>query len=171
MNVSARLIEVKAFSPAETRRLLTEPVKYSTLWEKDSARRPRFDEAFWGEAGIDRIHAETGGWPFLVQLVAETTVDLLNDEGLREVRGDVLERAYERAIERGHAGLYELVCRECFLPGEWDYMERFRERESQPPPEDAKIARSLKRRLLVENDGAEWRMRVPLMRRWLRERG
>jgi HAMP domain-containing protein len=46
-----------------------------------SGSRPRFEGAFWGNGGIERIHAEAGGWPHLVQLVAETVVDLLNDEG------------------------------------------------------------------------------------------
>jgi hypothetical protein len=41
----------------------------------------RFDPSFWGEEGIDRIQAETGGWPHLVQLVAETAVDMANDKG------------------------------------------------------------------------------------------
>ncbi len=33
---------------------------------QDDATRPRFTPGFWGEGGIERIHAETGGWPHLV---------------------------------------------------------------------------------------------------------
>jgi hypothetical protein len=74
--VSARTIEVSNFTLDETRLLLTEPMKYSQDWAKDSTDRPRFDSSFWGEGGIERIQHETDGWPHLVQLIAETCVDL-----------------------------------------------------------------------------------------------
>jgi hypothetical protein len=44
--ISVRTIEVPMFTPEENRLLLTEPLKYSTLWEKDDPRRPRFDPDF-----------------------------------------------------------------------------------------------------------------------------
>ena len=79
--VSARTVEVPPFTEAETRLLLTEPMRYSSLWADNDPARPRFETAFWGEGGIERIHAETGGWPHLVQLLAETSVALCNDRG------------------------------------------------------------------------------------------
>jgi hypothetical protein len=77
--VSARTVEVSLFSDQETRILLTEPLLHSSLWRDDepSRPRPRFEAGFWGDGGIERIHAEAGGWPHLVQLIAEATVDLL----------------------------------------------------------------------------------------------
>jgi hypothetical protein len=171
--VSARTVEVPAFSFKETRLLLTEPLKFSTLWpdNENGRSRPRFAPEFWGEGGIERIHAEAGGWPHLVQLIAETIVDLLNDEEKEQVDDALRERALDRAIVRGETVLYQLVRGECTLPGEWDYVSAFRRHETQPPPGDEAIARSLRRRLLVEEDGGGWRLRVPLMRRWLRQRG
>ena len=173
--VSARTIEVPPFTEAETRLLLTEPLRHSTLWSKDNPSRPRpsFPAEFWGPGGIERIHAEAGGWPHLVQLIAETVVDLLNDEGRRQVDPGLFERALDEAIVRGHNVLFELIRRESFLPGEWEYLSAFRKQEAQPPPEDEAMARSLRRRMLVtvdDEDGA-WRLRVPLMRRWLLKRG
>src|SRR5208282_1211787 len=119
--VSARTVEVPLFSDQETRLLLTEPFKHSSLWRDDEPGRPRprFQPGFWGEGGIERIHAEAGGWPHLVQLIAETIVDLLNDEGDLQVTSPVLERALDRAIVSGHNVLYELLRRESTLPGEW----------------------------------------------------
>lgn len=169
--VSARTLEVPMFTAEETRLLLTEPLKYSTLWEKDDPRRPRFAPEFWGEGGIERIHNEAGGWPHLVQLIAETIVDLMNDEDTRRVNEELMERALDKAIVSGHNVLYELVRRECTLPGEWEYLSAFRKSEFQPPPEDEAINRSLRRRLLVEEENVEWRLRVPLMLHWLRQRG
>ena len=172
--VSARTIEVPPFTEAETRLLLTEPLRHSTLWSKDNPSRPRpsFPAEFWGPGGIERIHAEAGGWPHLVQLIAETVVDLLNDEGRRQVDPGLFERALDEAIVRGHNVLYELMRRESFLPGEWEYLSAFRKQETQPPPEDEAMARSLRRRMLVTMDDevGQWRLRVPLMRRWLLNR-
>ena len=68
--VSAHMIEVPPFTLAETRLLLTDPLKHSTLWRSQPDQRPRFDPAFWGPSGIERIHEETAGWPNFVQLVA-----------------------------------------------------------------------------------------------------
>ena len=148
--------------------MLTEPLRFSTLWPKDDPSRPRpsFSAEFWGPGGIERIHAEAAGWPHLVQLVAETIVDLLNDEGRREVNPKLFERLLDEAIIRGHNVLYELMHRESFLPGEWEYLSAFRKQEAQPLPEDEAIARSLRRRLLVVEEGADgpWCLRVPLMR-------
>jgi hypothetical protein len=47
----------------------------------------------------------------------------------------------------------------------------FREREEQPPPEDGGIRRSLLHRQIIREENGIWRLRVPLMARWLRLRG
>jgi hypothetical protein len=171
--VSARTVEVPLFSDQETRLLLTEPFKHSSLWRDDEPNRPRphFETGFWGEGGIERIHAEAGGWPHLVQLIAETIVDLLNDEGGLQVTSTLMERALDRAIVSGHNVLYELLRGENTLPGQWEYLSKFRLRETQPLPDDEAIMQSLRRRLLVEEEAGQWRLRVPLMSRWLRTRG
>ncbi len=169
--VSARTIEVGLFTPSETRLLLTEPLKYSSLWPKDDPARPHFEPGFWGEGGIERIHTEAGGWPHLVQLITETTIDLLNDDRRTSVDAKLLERALEQAIVRGRAVFHELMRRESTRPGEWDYLTGFRTATTQPPPADEAVARSLRRRLLVSEENELWRLRAPLMGRWLREQG
>ncbi|MFN7928808.1 MAG: hypothetical protein U0Y68_12825 [Blastocatellia bacterium] len=98
--VSARTIEVTAFTLAETRLLLTEPLKHSSLWKDNEAKRPRFDAAFWGTeegSGIEFIHAQADGWPHLVQLIAETLVDLINEEQAAAVTPALLQRARSTA--------------------------------------------------------------------------
>ena len=169
--VSARTIEVPAFTLSETRLLLTEPLKHSTLWPPNSLKRPRFDASFWGENGIERIHHESGGWPHLVQLIAETIVDLINDEEADAVTAERMARAIGKSITRGHNVLYELMCRESTLPGEWEYLSAFRRTETQSPPDDENVAASIRPRLLIEEDNGRWRLRVPLMARWLRLKG
>jgi hypothetical protein len=168
--VSARTLEVTPFEVPETRLLLTEPLKHSSLWRDVEADRPRFEPGFWGEGGIERIHAEAGGWPHLVQLVAETVVDLVNDSEGDAVDDALLERALNRAVVRGNNVLLELVQKESRLPGEWEYLLAFRAVEEQSPPADEALARSLWRRRLVVEEGGRYRLRVPLMARWLRQR-
>ena len=169
--VSARTIEVPMFTLNETKVLLTEPLKYSALWNNDNLGRPHFEEIFWGEGGIERIHHETGGWPHLVQLIAETIVDLMNEEDTRQVNAQLVERALDKAIVSGHNVLYELMRRECTLPGEWEYLSAFRQKDFQPLPEDDAIYQSLRRRLIMKEENVHWRLRIPLMQRWLRKRG
>jgi hypothetical protein len=170
--VSARTIEGPFFTLAETRLLLTDPVKHSTLWRNNPDKRPRFDAAFWGEGGIERIQREAGGWPHPAQLIAETIVDLINnEEQAGEVTPELMELALDKSIVRGHNVLYELPHRESALLGEWDYITGFRRADSQPPPADERIAFSLRRRMLVAEENGSWRLRVPLMARWLRVRG
>lgn len=132
---------------------------------------PRFASALWGENGIARIHAEAGGWPHLVQLIAETVVDMLNEGTAPHADAALLERALDKAIVSGDTVLRELVERESRLPGEWDCVRAFRHTDTQPPPRDEALYRSFRRRLLVTEDNGAWRMRVPLMQRWLRQRG
>ena len=168
--VSTRTIEVPLFTEEETRLLLTEPMKHSSLWENDSEARPHFDSSFWGENGIERIHTEAGGWPHLVQLIAETIVDIINDEYTRYVTPDLMERSLDKAIVRGDAVLSRLLLDECSLPGEREYIYGFYKKDYQPIPEDDAIRRSLRRRLLVDEENGKWLLRVPLMQRWLRKR-
>ncbi len=169
--VSARTIEIPPFSEAETRALLTDPMRHSSLWPDESSR-PRFPVEAWGPNGIERIHAEAGGWPHLVQLIAETAVDLLNAETETRLTEPLLERALDKAIVSGHNVLHQLLRQESRLPGEWEYLAAFKSNDAQPPPADELLARSLQRRLQVEQtaDG-QWRLRVPLLQRWLRTRG
>jgi hypothetical protein len=168
--VSARTIEVPPFTLGETRLLLTEPLKHSQLW-KTPETRPRFSPEFWGEGGIERIQREADGWPHLLQLIAETTVDLLNSEGAPAVSSALLERALDSAVTSGHNVLSQLLQGESSLPGEWEYLAAFRARDEQAPPEDLAIERSLRHRQIVREENGLWRLRVPLMARWLRLRG
>jgi len=167
--VSARTISVPPFEPAETLSLLTEPLKYSRL-ARDLPKPVHFDTSFWGEEGVDRIHAEAAGWPHLVQLIAETAVDLVNDQEAPSVTSVLLENALRKAIEKGHNVLYQLMHGES-TPPEWQYLSAFRKKTEQAPPEDDTVYHSLRRRQLVTEENKFWHLRVPLMARWLRERG
>jgi hypothetical protein len=168
--VSLRTIEVPPFSDAETRLLLTEPLKESPLYERDDARRPHYDAAFWGEEGIEWIHQQAAGWPHLVQLLASAAVDLVNEANVATLNQAMLEQAADRAIVDGDVVLRQLMRGESELSGEWDYVAGFRTRDEQAPPADEAMFQSLRRRELVAENSGLWRLRVPLMRRWFRQR-
>lgn len=140
--VSARTVEVPLFSPEETRLILTDPLFHSGFWRESELDRPRFEAERWGRNGIEQIYAEAGGWPHLVQLIAETVVDLLNQARARDADGSLLEKAFSRAVVRGDTALRELVLAECLVPGEWEYVKGFRTCDTQRPPDDEAIHRS-----------------------------
>ena len=129
--VSARTVEVPLFSEQETRQLLTDPLRSSSVWKVDDPRRPVFPAEFWGNNGIERIHANAGGWPHLVQLIAETTVNLVNESMAHVADDALLDLALDRAVVSGDIVLRQLVERESELPGEWEYLSTFRRRDSQ----------------------------------------
>jgi hypothetical protein len=171
--VSVRTIEVPPFTPAETRLLLSDPLKYSRRPKAREALGPdRFGARFWGEGGIERIHEEAGGWPHLVQLVAATAVDLCNRDGRTSADAALLEEAFSKAVVSGDSVLAELMLyRSDEYPDAWAYLSAFRNSARQCPPENDAVRLVLKRHLLVkETDDGRWELRVPLMARWLKER-
>jgi hypothetical protein len=107
----------------------------------------------------------------LVQLVAETLLDLVIGRSLINVDQSLFDEGLDKAIERGHNVLDQLLRYECQREGEWEFLAGFRQADTQPAPADVEVLQSLRRRLLVEQVGSEWRLRVPLMLRWLRQRG
>ncbi len=121
---------------------------------------------------MDRIHAEAGGWPHLVQLIASTVVDLCNTQGKERADAAILDAALTKAVVSGDSVLGELMLyRSEEYPAAWSYLSAFRKQDTQPPPEDDALRLVLKRHLLVqETASGQWTLRVPLMLRWLRER-
>ena len=168
--ISARTIEIGPFALPETELLLTDPLKHSLLFRRGEDR-PHYIPQMWGPSGIERIHRESGGWPHLVQLIAETLIDELNEGNLPEVTPALMERALDRATISGHNVFYELLHKECSVPGEWGYLSAFRRVEEQDEPDDDHIRQSLLRRQLIQAKGNHWRLRIPIMSRWLRQRG
>lgn len=164
--VSLRTVEVTQFTPDETRLLLSEPLRFSPHWRERPTEAPRFT-TFWGKDGIKQIHTETGGWPHLVQLVAETCVDLANDKSADNIDAELLLYAFDESVRRGDTVLRQLIEGESIGSDEDAYLRDFRNRETQVEPNDSQVRRRLRYRHLVVVDGIKWRLRAPLMRRWI----
>ncbi len=140
-------------------------------WKKDDPKRPGLRRSFGAKMAFNGFDNQAGSWPHLVQLIAETIVDLVNDSDKTQADDTIFEQALNQSIVKGHNVLYELMHGECKLSGEWEYLAAFRRKASQPIPDNEALYRSLKRRLLVVEENSEFRLRVPLMERWLKERG
>ena len=169
--ISVQTIEIPPFTETETRLLLTDPLHRSPLYARDAERRPRFDSSFWGEGGIAWIHAQTAGWPHLVQLLASGAVDFANESETARLNGRALEEVARRAIVSGDMVLHQLVHAESQSEAERAYIAGFRTKDSQSPPEDEPTLRSLRHREIIAEEGGVWRLKVPLMQQWLRTRG
>jgi len=169
--VSLRTIELPPFTLEETRLLLCQPLKHARS-EAARAAVAVFGTGFWGEGGMDCIHAEAGGWPHLVQLIASTVVDLCNTQGKARADSGVLDEAMAKAVVSGDSVLAELMLyRSEEHPAAWGYLSGFRTKNVQSLPEDDATRLTLKRHLSVqETPDGQWTLRVPLMQRWLKER-
>ena len=106
--VSLRTLELPPFTPEETRLLLSQPLKHSRRKEAQAAV-VAFGTGFWGEGGMDRIHAEAGGWPHLVQLIASTVVDLCNTQGKARADAASLEVPTLLIVGGADLGVIELT--------------------------------------------------------------
>ena len=169
--ISVQTIEIPPFTETETRLLLTDPLRLSPLYSRDAERRPRFNSNFWGEGGIAWIHAQTAGWPHLVQLLASGAVDFANELETTCLNRQALEEVARRAIVSGDMVFHQLVHGESQSEAERAYIAGFRTRDRQSPPEDDATLRSLRLREIIAEDGSVWRLKVPLMQQWLRTRG
>ena len=169
--VSLRTVELPPFTPEETRLLLSQPLKHARSADVRRATAV-FGSGFWGDDGMDRIHAEAGGWPHLVQLIATTVVDLCNTRGNTRVDTAILDEAMAKSVVSGDTVLAELMLyRSDEYPAAWPYLTGFRTNDTQLPPDDDVLRMTLKLHLLIkETQHNEWALRVPLMQRWLRDR-
>ena len=98
-------------------------------------------------------------------------MDVVNNEEAQLVSSGDMERALQKSVVRGDTVLSLLMRDESTLPGEWEYLTAFRRHEQQRPPEATAIYESLRNRQIITEENGYWRLRVPLMARWLRERG
>jgi hypothetical protein len=104
---------------------------------------------------------------------AEASLLVLTPEYLASpYRRYELDRAVAKAVVAGDSVLAELMLYPSEeFPDAWAYLSAFRGAPQQPPPANDDLRLLLKRNLLVQEAAAgDWELRVPLMRRWLRER-
>ncbi|HEY5958892.1 MAG TPA: hypothetical protein VIV60_20165 [Polyangiaceae bacterium] len=97
------------FALAETRMRLADPMKHAPHREEIRQERPHFEPDFWGPRGIDAIHEQAGGWPHLVQLLAEALLDRVNIRGAARVDDEIYNESIVKALVRGHNVFSQLL--------------------------------------------------------------
>jgi hypothetical protein len=172
--ISMRQVDVTMFTDEESRGLLTDPLAFSPLFRNDETR-PRFTDEFWGvdaagEGGVAWIQREAGGWPHLVQLLAERAVEEVNRRTASAFNPDWRGVVLKRAVAEGAPVFRELLLgtQENRSDAEQDYVAAFAHVEAQAAPTDRDVrAHLLRREIIARGDDGLWRLRVPLMRRWM----
>jgi hypothetical protein len=172
--ISMREVDVTMFTDEESRGLLTDPLAFSPLF-RDDETRPRFSDEFWGVdaagvGGVEWIQREAGGWPHLVQLLAERAVEEVNRRTASAFNPDWRGAVLKRAVAEGAPVLRELLLgtQENRTEAERDYVAAFAHVEAQAAPADRAVrAHLLRREIISRGDDGLWRLRVPLMRRWM----
>ena len=162
--ISIRTMTIGMFTPEESLRLLSDPLGHAPRVDE---HRPRFSHATWGPGGALEIHRQAGGWPHLVQLLAETALTLLTDSSCQELNDELFGRMLVEAGRRGEQVLRQLVKEESSHE-EWQWLLKFRMSDAVLPPDDIELRRALKRRQIIQETEGWWSMRVPMMQRWLK---
>ncbi len=160
--ISLQSIYVNMFTFEETITLLTEPLKNSSLKEVGY-----FDPSIWERHILEKIYAETAGWPHLVQLVAEICITNLNESDSGYINEIILENSFNEAIDKGRNVFNQLLKNESGISGEWEYLNSFSKNEFQKIPDDMDIRESIKTRELIKEAEGMWSIKVPLMKRYL----
>ena len=158
---------VSPFHRDETHKLLCEP-----LASKEPSARGgwlKVEPARWGgEVGIDRIHRESGGWPSIIQLIAQVVARMLKENGHDHADETLLDQALEKSVEQGNNLFEGVMYRERSSDEEWHYLRQFaRETELDPSPVPG-VMDSLWRRELIDRGTRGYILRVPIVSRWLR---
>jgi hypothetical protein len=161
--INARPIEILYLEPEEARELLEDP-------------DPKF-ELKYAPGVLDRVLASTACQPYLVQLVGEAMVKTAERHGVRSIDEPLLEEALSEALSAGEiyfANLWdETTGRHPDEIARGQSVLRALAEGTALPPLDA-TAREALRRLLryhvitKQEDG--YRIAIPLIARWVRER-
>ncbi len=173
-----RQVNVRPFSMPETHQLLTEPMRHAQAFGDRTPAMAGFflETGFWPEPIIARIQHETQGWPALVQGVAKQVITLCNRAKVLRPTDEILEGALDAVLDSMATTFQQLLLFSGSLQDTekraGEYLRGFRTADTLPLPTDGDIRRLLERHeLMTATETGEWRLRVPLMLRWMRKRG
>jgi hypothetical protein len=118
---------------------------------------------------VDQIKTQTSGHPYLLQLVCSAVVEESNAQKTLQVDGRLLDAALDRALDQGEPYFHN-IWHEMAGPDGQPFLRQVAQADAPLPlgPHPA-LSRLVRRRILAQID-AEYRIEVPLVQRWLRER-
>ena len=121
------------------------------------------------DEAVNKILAQTYGHPYLLQLVCSAVVEESNARKTLQVDASLLAAALTRALDQGEPYFHN-IWHEMAGPDGQPFLRQVAQAD-MPLSLDSHPAlnRLVRRRILVQNNG-EYRVEVPLVQRWLRER-
>jgi len=168
---ACQMVEVRPFTAPETHELLTEPLKHARAFGARPLPEQGFFKTFWQPGMIEAIHQESQGWPALVQGLAREVCRACNERNVLEPDEAMLEPAFSRACSSLNSTLATLLLeQETKEPARSAalWLKTFRTAQEQTPPMDEAVRDLLRRHELIADLSApRWRLRVPLMQRYL----
>lgn len=180
-------VEVRPFSPEETHQLLTDPLRHAAAFSGRTPPDADFFRDFWHAGAVERIYHESQGWPALAQGIAREVVRICHRTQSLKSTPEILEKALDDVLESMSGTLTELMLQGVPDPpdGEPDSEARaleraagawlrnsFRTADEALAPADDRIRKLLTRHeLIADPHASDWKLRVPLMLRWLKKRG
>ena len=171
---ACQMVELRPFTEAETRELLTEPLKHARAFGARPLPEQDFFRTFWRPGMIEAIHHESQGWPALVQGLAREVCRCCNNAKVLEPDDSMLESAFAQACYSLESTLATLLLEQetrepARSAGQW--LQGFHLVGEQDRPRDEEVCRLLERHELIEDvKASRWKLRVPLMQRYLQRR-
>jgi len=155
--ISPQTRRIEPLAEKEARALLTQPIA-------------GFPDIY-PTGGVERLLTETACHPYLLQLTAYQLTRRLNDSSRLKATADDLTAALDQALEENNLFQYlwdDLSATEQrLLAG----MAQGKEPSGIGADELSQARRELAREQLIQRNGEDWRVTVPLFARWIREIG
>lgn len=145
--ITSQLRRLSWLDATDARALLTQPI-------------PEFPD-IWPAGGVERVIGVTNGHPYLLQLVGDRLVALLNQRSVQVASNDDVEQAIMDALDS------QSVFREL-----WENLEPaeqgvVRALAHEVGVTDGPVVRSLRDELHVLGEPGAWRLAVPMFGTWV----
>ncbi len=155
--ISVLLHEISYFDLSTTVELLTSP--------SADPNQNRLFEALYPTGGIDQIHTQTAGQPYLLQLCLGKLISRLNRQHTLKATLDDIQAALDETVGGARVVFSEIW--QDRKPAEQTVLLALL-RSSFDSTNHGDILRRLSKEGLVQQHETQWQLRIPLFERWLR---
>lgn len=145
------------------------PLTVGYLSKEDTFRLIQVVPLQYPPALLERMYHDTQGHPCLLQKICQEMVNIANASGKKEMAETDYDAAIRRVVMQPHNGVVDVFWGQyCTLR---DMKQTVWEILHGKPPSDERQVKVMKIHGFVMEENGEWRLRVPLFERWVREFG
>lgn len=155
--INIKPLTISYLNPIEAEALIRQP---------DSAADFRLS---YDEAVVASIIAQTHCQPYLLQLVCSAIVEEANAQARLDINAAVLEAALVRALDQGEP-YFRNIWDEMAGPEGQPVLRQLALKEEGLILPDSPVLAHMARRRVITRNGETYRIEVPLVHRWVRER-